>query len=219
MTQRTDRIDQILRQEIGQALEREVSDPRIGFVTVTDVETAADLSRAKVWVSIIGTAEERKETLSALRKAMPFIRHGLNSKIRLRRIPELDVRMDDSMERGTRVLQILSELEDGRSSDGVDKPAESLPTPVRRFRQEGDTEEEPAAAEPPVEPRPRSGSHRSDAHPADKSRRGDRVGWKGTRDAAARSASTGGKSAAGGKEPPAGKASPAGKSQARRKPR
>ena len=192
MTQRTDRIDQILRQEIGRALEREVSDPRIGFVTVTDVETAADLSRAKVWVSIIGSTDERKETLSALRKAMPFIRHGLNTKIRLRRIPELDVRLDDSMERGTRVLQILSELEDGRSSGDVDAPSESLPTPVARFRQEGDTPEEPVRADAPVEPRPKSASGRT--------RRGDREGWKGTRDAAARS-------------------TPDGKAHVRRKPR
>jgi len=214
MTQRTDRIDQILRQEIGQALEREVSDPRIGFVTVTDVETAADLSRAKVWVSIIGSAQERKETLSALRKAMPFIRHGLNSKIRLRRIPELDVRLDDSMERGTRVLQILSELEDGRSTDRVDKPSESLPTPVRRFRQEGDTDEEPTAAEPPVEPRSKAVAGRSVGPGADRTRRGDRAGWKGTRDAAAKSASADKPAArATGKEPPAGKAPP------RRKPR
>lgn len=205
MTQRTDRIDQILRQEIGRALEREVSDPRIGFVTVTDVETAADLSRAKVWVSIIGSADERKQTLTALRKAMPFIRHRLNSKIRLRRIPELDVRLDDSMERGTRVLQILSELEDGRSTDSVDKPSESLPTPVPRFRQEGDTDKEPAAADPAVEPRPKP--------VADRPRRGDRAGWKGTRDAAAKSA------ASGGKEPPAGKAASGGRPRARRKPR
>jgi ribosome-binding factor A len=205
MTQRTDRIDQILRQEIGQALERDVSDPRIGFVTVTDVETAADLSRAKVWVSIIGSAEERKATLSALRRAMPFIRHGLNSKIRLRRIPELDVRMDDSMERGTRVLQILSELEDGRSADKVEKPSESLPTPVARFRQEGDTEVEPTVAEPPMEPRPKPARGRSDKPGGDRAKRGDRPGWKGTRDAAAKSASAD-------KEPPGGNAQ-------RRKPR
>src|ERR1035437_8945926 len=198
MTQRTDRIDQILRQEIGQALEREVSDPRIGFVTVTDVETARDLSRAKVWVSIIGSAEERKETLSALRKAMPFIRHGLNSKIRLRRIPELDVRLDDSMERGTRVLQILSELEDGRSPDGVGRPNESLPTPVARFRQEGDTEEEPTAAETAVEPRSKRTADRSPKPAPDRSRRGDRAGWKGTRDAAAKSAAAEGSEASGG---------------------
>ncbi len=142
MTQRTDRIDELLRQEIGQALEREVTDPRIGFVTVTDVETAPDLSRARVWVSVIGTEQQRKETLSALRSAMPFIRHGLGSKIRLRRIPELDVRLDDSIQRGSRVLQIINELEAGRAPEDLPGKAESLPTPVPRFRHEGDMEDE-----------------------------------------------------------------------------
>ena len=95
MTQRTDRIDELLRHEIGRALERDVTDPRIGFVTVTKVETVPDLSRAKVWVSIIGTDEERKVTLIALRRAMPFLRHGLADKIRIRRIPALEVRLDE----------------------------------------------------------------------------------------------------------------------------
>jgi ribosome-binding factor A len=90
MTQRTQRIDELLRQEIGQALEREVTDPGIGFVTVTNVETVPDLSRARVWVSVIGSEEKRKETLAALRRAMPFIRHGLGTKLSLRRIPELN---------------------------------------------------------------------------------------------------------------------------------
>ncbi len=164
MTQRTDKIDQLLRQEIGQALEREVADPRIGFVTVTDVETAPDLSRARVWVSIIGTAEQRKETLSALRRAMPFIRHGLGSKIRLRRIPELDVRLDDSIERGTRVLRIINELEAGKNP--ADEPGghgESLPTPVARLPHEGDSLDEMLAAArlPESAPKPRTGRGRS----------------------------------------------------------
>ena len=138
MTQRTEKIDELLRQEIGAALERDVTDPRIGFVTVTDVETTPDLSRARVWVSVIGTPEERKETLTALRRAMPYIRHGLGSKIRLRRIPELEVRLDDSVERGTRVLQIINELEAGRTPDWIDSAGESLPTPVPRLPHEGD---------------------------------------------------------------------------------
>jgi ribosome-binding factor A len=150
MTQRTDRIDELLRQEIGQALEREVTDPRIGFVTVTDVETSPDLAHARVWVSVIGTPEQRKETLTALRKAMPFVRHGLNSKIRLRRIPELEVRLDDTAERGTRVMHILDELAAGRGAGEVQPLPESLPTPVRRLRHDGDAAEEP----PPAAPNP-----------------------------------------------------------------
>ncbi len=146
MTQRTERIDELLRQEIGAALERDVTDPRIGFVTVTDVETTPDLSRARVWVSVIGTPEERKETLAALRRAMPYVRHGLGSKIRLRRIPELEVRVDDTVERGTRVLQILNELEAGRTPDWVDSTGESLPTPVPRLPHEGDAADGPSLA-------------------------------------------------------------------------
>jgi ribosome-binding factor A len=159
MTQRTQKIDELLRQEIGQALEREVTDPRIGFVTVTNVETAPDLSRARVWVSIIGSESERKQTLQALRGAMPFIRRGLGSKIRLRRIPELDVRLDDSIERGTRVLQIINELEAGRTPEDLDVRGESLPTPVARLPLEGDTTDVPLVIPSSPEParKPRSG--------------------------------------------------------------
>jgi ribosome-binding factor A len=145
MTQRTDKIDALLRQEIGQALEREVSDPRIGFVTVTEVKTTPDLSHARVWVSIIGSEEERKATLIALRRAMPYVRHGLGGKIRLRRIPELEVRLDESVRRGSRVLQIINELEAGRLPDDDVPVGESLPTPVPRLRHEGDAEPEDSA--------------------------------------------------------------------------
>jgi ribosome-binding factor A len=141
MSQRTDRIDELLRQEIGQALEGELADPGIGFVTVTDVETSPDLSRARVWVSVIGPEERRKEALAALRRAMPYVRHGLGSKIRLRRIPELEVKLDDSAERGTRVLRLIDELEAGHSPDEVPAAGESLPTPVARLRHDGDAEE------------------------------------------------------------------------------
>ena len=137
MTARTDRIDQLLREEIGAILTRDVQDPRIGFVTVTDVETAPDLSTARVWVSVIGQPEERRETLRALEHAMPFVRRELGARIRIRRIPELLVRADESAQRGTRVLQLLAELEAGREGIDVPEPAESLPTPSPRLPAEG----------------------------------------------------------------------------------
>ena len=153
MTQRTQRIDELLRQEIGQALEREVTDPGIGFVTVTKVETTPDLAHARVWVSVIGSDERRKEALAGLRRAMPYIRRGLGQKIRLRRIPELDVRLDDSLVRGTRVLQIINDLEAGRVPEDVGTTGESLPTPVPRLPHEGDVEPEETA--PQAGPTPR----------------------------------------------------------------
>jgi ribosome-binding factor A len=133
MTQRTDRIDQLLRQEIGEILARDIQDPRIGFVTITDVETAPDLSTARVWVSVIGQPEEREQTIKALQRAMPFVRHELGSRIRLRRVPELHIRADETAQRGTRVLQLLAELEAGATPDEDAPIAESLPTPVPRI--------------------------------------------------------------------------------------
>jgi ribosome-binding factor A len=151
MSQRLDRVDELLRQEIGAVLAREVADPRIGFVTITRVETTPDLSRARVWASVIGTPEERTAAIRALEHAMPFVRRQLGTRIRIRRIPELHVRLDESLERGTRVLKLLADIEAGAivdplASDPAPAPGESLPTPVRRLPQEGDVPDEPEAS-------------------------------------------------------------------------
>jgi len=140
VSQRTDRIDEQLRQEIGAILAREISDPRIGFATVTDVETVPDLSHAKVWVSVIGQPEERKATARALAHALPYIRRQLGTRLHLRRIPELHLELDDTAERGTRLLKLLEELEAGRMPGDDTVPTETLPTPVRRLPHEGDAE-------------------------------------------------------------------------------
>lgn len=154
MTQRTDRVDELLRQEISELLAREVGDPRIGFATITDVETTPDLRHAKVWVSIIGTPAERDAAVAALGRAVPFIRHALGTRLRLRRIPELHVRLDDTLERGSRVLRLLNELETGADPDAVAPEADALPTPVRRLPHEGDAPEpEPIAALPAAQKR------------------------------------------------------------------
>jgi ribosome-binding factor A len=150
MTARTDRIDELLRQEIGSLLSKEVADPRIGFATITDVETAPDLRHAKVWVSVIGQQAERTETLVALQQAMGFVRRELGHRLRLKRIPELHVRLDDTAERGTRVLKLITELEEGREPDTSAAAGESLPTPVTRLRHEGDAEEDVPTDEPPA---------------------------------------------------------------------
>jgi ribosome-binding factor A len=153
MSQRTDRVDELLRQEIGAILAREVADPRVGFATVTDVETTPDLQHAKVWVSVIGDAAQRRATLDALDGAMGYVRRELGVRLRLRRVPALHVALDSSMEHGTRVLQILDELEHGDipgAASLADAPVtESLPTPVARLPRDGDAPEpEPDAAAP-----------------------------------------------------------------------
>ena len=150
MTARTDRIDELLRQEIGILLSREVKDPRIGFATVTKVETTPDLAHARVWVSVIGSPAERTETVRALEHAMPFVRHELGSRLRLRRIPNLHIRLDESAETGTRILHLIDELEQGRTPQEEAPLGETLPTPVIRRHQEGDAEPEPAADDAPA---------------------------------------------------------------------
>lgn len=153
MSQRTQRLDELLRQEIGEILAREVADPRVGFVTITEVDTAPDLRHARVWVSILGTSEEREAALEGLDRAMGFIRRELGHRLRLKRVPELHVRLDDSAERGTRVLRLISQLESGDAVDELAEPA--LPSPVPRIGREGDAPEAgravdgPAAAEAP----------------------------------------------------------------------
>ena len=168
MSQRTDRVDELLRQEIGVLLAKEIADPRIGFVTITDVETAPDLRHAKVWVSIIGGKTDQKETLRALQHSMGFIRHELGRTLRIKRIPDLHVHLDDSMERGTRLLHMLQELDEGKDPEAIEPYNESLPKPVPRVHHEGDAEdpmaglgEAAAAAElPPIPPSPRPDGRR-----------------------------------------------------------
>jgi ribosome-binding factor A len=112
MSQRTDRLDSQIRAELAGLLQREMKDPRIGFATITRVETARDLGSAKVWVSIMGTEVEREKTMKALTDAAPWLRRQLAERLSVRHIPQLMIRHDDSIEAGDRVLRLLREIED-----------------------------------------------------------------------------------------------------------
>ena len=111
MSQRTDRLDSQIRQELMDLLQREMKDPRLGFATITRVETARDLGHARVFVSVLGSDAERERTMSALRVATPWLRRKLGERLSLRHVPELSVREDDSIASGDRVLQIINELD------------------------------------------------------------------------------------------------------------
>jgi len=116
MSQRTDRLDSQIRAELAELLHREMKDPRVGLATITRVETARDLGTAKVWVSIMGTDEEREATMKALTDAAPWLRRQLGGRLTVRHIPQLLIRHDDSIEAGDRVLRLLRELEDEERS-------------------------------------------------------------------------------------------------------
>ena len=126
-TARTRRIDALLQEEISELLRREVQDPRVGFVTITDVDTSPDLGHARVWVSVMGSEADRQSTMRGLERAMPFVRRRLGERLRLKRIPELIIRDDRTVERGTRVMHILQELEEGRTPHEL---ADTLPAPT-----------------------------------------------------------------------------------------
>jgi ribosome-binding factor A len=134
VSERTRRVDHLLQEEISAIVQREVHDPRIGFVTITSVETTSDLRHATVYASVIGGEAERKATMAALGRAMPFVRHELG-KLHIRRVPELHLREDDSAQRGTRVMQLLEQVEaelEGAPAAATDEaPGDTpaLPTP------------------------------------------------------------------------------------------
>jgi ribosome-binding factor A len=149
VSERTRRVDHLLQEEISAVIQREVHDPRIGFVTITSVETTPDLRHATVYASVIGDERQRTATLEALGRAMPYVRHSLGS-LRLRRIPQLHLREDDSAQRSTRVMQLLDQVEaelEGTGEHVDEAPAElpALPTPAS-LNESAD----PAAAEDPL---------------------------------------------------------------------
>ncbi|HEX7225170.1 MAG TPA: 30S ribosome-binding factor RbfA [Candidatus Limnocylindria bacterium] len=122
MSQRTDRLDSQIRQELMELLQREMKDPRIGFATVTRVETARDLGSARVWISVLGTDEEQAGALKALKDAAPWLRRQLGARLTIRHIPQLDIRHDDSIEVGDRVLRLLKSLEEERGPVDEERP-------------------------------------------------------------------------------------------------
>jgi ribosome-binding factor A len=117
VSQRTQRLDSQIRQELMDLMQREMKDPRVGFATVTRVETARDLGSARVWVSVYGSEEEREQSIAALRDATPWLRRRLAERLHIRSVPQLTLRRDDSIEEGDRVLRLLRELEEQRAED------------------------------------------------------------------------------------------------------
>src|SRR3954465_14079169 len=89
------RVDEAMREVLGGAITSELKDPRVGFVTVTAVETAPDLRRARVFVSVLGTDPERRGTLDALRNAHGYLQRRVAGELRLRHTPTLEFRYDD----------------------------------------------------------------------------------------------------------------------------
>src|SRR5687768_10405940 len=114
-------VGEMLREELSDIIRREVKDPRVGFMSITRVEVPTDLRTARVFVSVLGTDEERQATLTALRSAAGFIRRHLKPRLRMRQIPDLEFRDDRSMEYAASISETLLELRDeGSKKDDRD---------------------------------------------------------------------------------------------------
>ena len=107
---RLDRVNQLIKEEISLVLQRELKDPRLGFVTVTEVETANDLRMAKVFVSVLGDDTKWESSFAALKSARGFIRNWLRGHLDLRVTPDLDFRPDRSMAHAARIQELLKRL-------------------------------------------------------------------------------------------------------------
>ncbi len=117
---RSDRIRKAVIREFSDILAREVKDPRLVgiLISVTDVEVSGDLRHARVFVSVMGDETTQNEVMDILDEQTPKIRSELGQRIRLRYTLELDIRLDTSLERGTRVTQLLNKI--GRGEEDVE---------------------------------------------------------------------------------------------------
>ncbi len=109
---RANRVAEEIKREVTKMMRDELKDPRIGFVTVTSVEVTPDIRYARIFVSVLGSAEDTKQTLLALNKAKGFVRTELGRRIRLRYTPEVEFRFDESIEHGARIMELLGEVKD-----------------------------------------------------------------------------------------------------------
>ncbi|MEE9504279.1 MAG: 30S ribosome-binding factor RbfA [Thermodesulfobacteriota bacterium] len=114
---RADRVSDLLKEEISQLLLREVKDPHIGFITITDVEVSKDLQVAKVYYTILGDEKQLRESAQALNRASHFIKRQLGKRLRMRYIPDIIFKYDHSLEYGNRIDDILSHLENSEKTD------------------------------------------------------------------------------------------------------
>jgi ribosome-binding factor A len=101
------RVDEAVREVLSDAISMKLKDPRIGFVTVTAVETAPDLRRARVFVSVLGNEGERKRSMQGLRSAHGILQRAVAGELRLKHTPTLEFLYDDTSERGMRIADLI----------------------------------------------------------------------------------------------------------------
>jgi len=118
------RVGELLKEEISQIVLREMKDPRIGFVSITDVEVSGDLRHAKVFISVYGDDKEKEETLEGLQQAQGYVRKLVGERVKIHHIPEIIFRYDDSIENGVHISKLIKDLKQSGEIKESDSDAE-----------------------------------------------------------------------------------------------
>ena len=114
---RSQRIQELLLEEISKLLQSGLKDPRIGFTTLTRVEVSDNLKHAKIFISVMGSEQEKSETLEALKNAKGFIRNSLGKNLYLRYLPELEFKKDENAEHVEKITRIINDLHSESDSE------------------------------------------------------------------------------------------------------
>ena len=131
---RQDQLGEVIAEELSDLIRTRMKDPRIGFASVTNVEVSADLRHAKVFISVMGSPEDQHATIRTLDHANGFLRHELAQRLTIRYTPEIAFRLDESIERGARVLELMRQVHD-QAGPAIDS------APLAEARQAGPPEQ------------------------------------------------------------------------------
>ncbi len=112
MSLRANRVAEQMKQDLGKIIDQKLKNPKVGFVTVTDVEVTEGLQEAKIFVSVLGTDEERARTMQGLEESKGFLRTEIGKRIRMYKVPELRFEYDHSIEQGNRIEQLIRKLKE-----------------------------------------------------------------------------------------------------------
>ena len=126
-TRRQDQLGELIGQELSDLIHNRLKDPRVGFASITGVEVSGDLRHAKVFVSVMGSAEEQQATMRALGHAGGFLRHELAQRLTIRYTPELAFRLDESIARGSHLIELIRQVREEPTAGAGDGGAAPAP--------------------------------------------------------------------------------------------
>ncbi len=129
---RVEKVQELMKQEISKIILRELKDPRLGFITVTDVECTGDLREAKVYVSLMGSEKQIKDSWEGLQSSLGYIRREIGQRIRLRFTPELKFELDKSLDYSAHIQELLLKVH----AEDEAKKAEKAPTDTQEKKED-----------------------------------------------------------------------------------